>query len=281
MIKRVKHSSIDFKKWDAAITANPDKHNWFMFSWYLNAVAPTWDALVYKDYQAVFPLVKRWRGIKFYYQPFFTRAFEIMGNGVDNNIEKKIYDTLNSGTSYGSVNIENSHFLEGNANYQVLDIQLCTYSQNTKRNIKKAEKAGVEIEDIDIELFMLFYVEHNSKKFKEYKSKHYKQLKKLLLAAHEKGFLHLKRSFLKSTVAVAAYLVSGEKALYLCAAINSEGKSVGASHYMVHRFIETNKRQISTLDFGGSNISGVARFYKGFGAEDKQYSIMPVGHSKK
>lgn len=281
MIEHVKHKKVDLRKWDAAVNQNQEKHNWFMQSWYLNAVVPNWSALVYKDYKMVFPVVNRWRGLPYYYQPFFTRAYEILGGDTNEVLEKDFYSKLKGSMCYGQINIENSHFLNLNAKYQWLDLNLCEYSQNTKRNIKKAEKAGVKINDIDIEAFIDFYRTQNSAKFSEYKNKHYKQLYNLLSSAQERGFLQLKSSGVKTTEAVAAYLLNSDKALYLCAAISKEGKRNGVSHYLIHHFIESNKHKLNSLDFGGSNVDGVARFYKSFGATDKEYSVMPLGLSNK
>ena len=58
MINYIEHKDIDFKKWDSCV-ANSLNRLIYGFSWYLDVVCNDWDALVYNDYEAVFPLPKR------------------------------------------------------------------------------------------------------------------------------------------------------------------------------------------------------------------------------
>ncbi|MEL0145610.1 MAG: hypothetical protein VW808_01680, partial [Schleiferiaceae bacterium] len=72
-LKYIPHTEIDFERWDrcVAATAHPQPYG---FSWYLNWVAPTWDALIYGDYEVVFPLFPREKnGISFTTRPYGTQ----------------------------------------------------------------------------------------------------------------------------------------------------------------------------------------------------------------
>lgn len=61
MIQFVQNADIIKKKWDDCI-AHSVNERIYAYSWYLNIVAPNWDALIMDDYQAVFPVVhqKKW-----------------------------------------------------------------------------------------------------------------------------------------------------------------------------------------------------------------------------
>ena len=55
-IQYVDHHQIDPAKWDCAVLQSPHPLVYGLFN-YLNAVCDTqWDALIYNDYEAVFPL---------------------------------------------------------------------------------------------------------------------------------------------------------------------------------------------------------------------------------
>jgi hypothetical protein len=73
-INYLTHTEIDKTKWDLSL----DKcYNGlvYAYSWYLDTMTnEKWDALVYKDYEAIFPLPygNKWY-LKFLYQPYFCQ----------------------------------------------------------------------------------------------------------------------------------------------------------------------------------------------------------------
>ena len=101
-----------------ACVANSFNRLIYGFSWYLNVVCDDWDALVYNDYEAVFPLPKRKKwGIDYIYQPFFCQQLgvfsqkEVAIESFLNCIPKQIkYLELNVGSSNSFVVKENSNY---------------------------------------------------------------------------------------------------------------------------------------------------------------------------
>ena len=53
-----------------------------------------------------------------------------------------------------------------------------------------------------------------------------------------------------------------------------EGKSMNAMHYLLDHLIEKHAGQQIVLDFEGSSIPGLAHFFKSFGAEKKEFSLL-------
>ena len=53
--------------------------------------------------------------------------------------------------------------------------------------------------------------------------------------------------------------------------VTDNGKSKGAMHLLFDYFIRQNSGKHYLLDFGGSSVDSVARFYKNFGAKDCLY----------
>jgi hypothetical protein len=48
-------------------------------------------------------------------------------------------------------------------------------------------------------------------------------------------------------------------------------KKTGAMFFLINNFIREYARKKVTLDFEGSNLPGLARFYTGFGSEEYVY----------
>jgi hypothetical protein len=55
MINYLRHNEIDHEQWDDCIKDSP-RVKPYGFSWYLDIMAPGWEALTDDEYDAVFPL---------------------------------------------------------------------------------------------------------------------------------------------------------------------------------------------------------------------------------
>ena len=59
--------------------------------------------------------------------------------------------------------------------------------------------------------------------------------------------------------------------VFLKSGVSGEGKSYGYMHLLFDMFIKKHSGAGILLDFGGSSVESVARFYKNFGAKDCVY----------
>src|ERR1043165_4983232 len=76
-IKILKRKEVDEQRWNAAVDAAVFSLP-YAYTWYLDAVAENWDALVWNDYEAVMPLVwLRKLGIKCLYQPYYCQQLGV------------------------------------------------------------------------------------------------------------------------------------------------------------------------------------------------------------
>ena len=77
MIKHLRHNEVDKKKWDDCID-NAFNGIIYAYSWYLDIVCPTWDALIEDDYEKVMPLTHNNKlGISYLYPPLFTQQLGV------------------------------------------------------------------------------------------------------------------------------------------------------------------------------------------------------------
>jgi len=52
---------------------------------------------------------------------------------------------------------------------------------------------------------------------------------------------------------------------------STEGKNTGASHFLFDSIIQTYAGKQITMDFEGSSVHSIARFYEGFGAQQETF----------
>jgi lipid II:glycine glycyltransferase (peptidoglycan interpeptide bridge formation enzyme) len=155
------------------------------------------------------------------------------------------------------------------------------FSTNTKRNIKKAENNKVRIAMIDSKTFFSFFKYHFSKQFgRALKRKDYTVLLRLLsFGNYHKYFtnLYYAATSPNGKILAAAFFIKYKNKLYYLDGISSnEGRNVSAMFAIFDRVINAHTEQNLILDFEGSNIDNVARFYKGFGAIETYYPTLII-----
>ncbi len=64
-------------------------------------------------------------------------------------------------------------------------------------------------------------------------------------------------------------LLHGNRAINIVNVSSAEGKKNGSAHFLFDKIISTlaAENQNTILDFEGSSVPGIARFYEGFGAQ--------------
>jgi hypothetical protein len=148
------------------------------------------------------------------------------------------------------------------------------YNTNTRRNILKAIQNKIYISQVyDIPLFLEFTRKNLAGKAPEVKPHHYAALSKVISYAtyHQIGQIYGAYDSANDLVAAAFFLTSNQKSIYLAASSDSKGTSQSAMFLLIDTFIRNNAGKSMILDFEGSNIPGIARFYNGFGASPMVY----------
>ncbi|MEO8148440.1 MAG: hypothetical protein ABI723_12415 [Bacteroidia bacterium] len=286
MIKYLKHTEINKSKWDATIKQS---HNGliYAYSWYLDIASPGWEALINEDYKEVFPITgKKKYGIDYIYPPFFIQQLGLFSSKEIN--KQNLNDFLNAVPSKfkfieynlnwknnflinGFESKENlTHHLSLNNNYEKL---YSAYSQNLKRNLKKAAASNLVIEkNIDASVLIKIFRAHRGADIAKLKTKNYETLIKLIdEAKRHKAVEIIGVNHNNNICAGAVFLKSNNKFIFIFSAADETAKATGAMPFLIDYFIKENAATANVLDFEGSNNIDLARFYKGFGAEEKIY----------
>jgi hypothetical protein len=67
------------------------------------------------------------------------------------------------------------------------------------------------------------------------------------------------------------WMTNGARFINLMNFTTKEGRDNGAMHHLVDMFIRSNVGKPMFIDFEGSSIESIARFYQSFGAENLPY----------
>jgi hypothetical protein len=282
MISLHSQQTLDRAAWDEMIE---ESHNYSLFgqSWLWDAACANWHALVLDDYMAglVLPIKKKW-GIQYAYNPLFIRECgvysrkkispEIIQKFI-NAIPRKLFsiDLFLNETS------GNSTFTQ--RVFQTLSLQhpietlRKNYNENTRRNIRKAEKDDVLLSyGTNAATVTFMFLKYKLPEIKELKSSDEIMLRQMLQTAinRNQGFT---ASVMKGDecLASAGFIHHKDTLLYFKGSVSDTGRQVGAMHFLMDQVLEKYATKFKVFDFGGSNQPEVARFYKGLGGIDNVY----------
>ena len=286
---------IDRTKWDACIKKSINRQV-YACSWYLDIVSNNWDALIYGDYELVFPIVfKKIFIFKKIYHPFFCQQlgpFSSNRNLLSNeDLLLKILEYLNKNYNKFHFSINNhcafsikdvvknqSSVISLDRINLELDLKLdykiiySNYSQNTKRNLQKNTHYRFVIKEMnDIDLFIDLYKKNVGYK-SNLKGKHYKIMQSLIRTCVMKKIGHIIGLYDKVNNLVAcAFFVSYFHRDILLFHFSSKMMNVNVMVSLIDKYISLNSSKNKFLDFEGSSIPNIKRFYKGFGSLEKNY----------
>jgi len=286
-IRFVENSDIDHERWDQCV-ANSPFGIVYAYSWYLDRICPHWDALVWGNYLYIMPLVNNSKlGIRYVYQPFFTQQLGVFSNflpepDIVNQFLHAIperFRLTDMNLNLGNTPTISSFKISQNTTFHLELHQSLTgirslYNANTRRNIQKAVQNKVFISQVyDIPMFLKFTQINLKDKSPEVKSKHYQALQKVISYALYTQLGEIYGAFDSGNNLIAAvfFVGSNQKVIYLAASSNTRGTEQSAMFLLIDTFIQNNIGKNLMLDFEGSNIPGVARFYSGFGALPQRY----------
>jgi hypothetical protein len=283
-IRYCKRHEVEDAKWNACITAAPNGLV-YAYSFYLDAMAGRWDALVLGDYEAVMPLT--WRnkwGVYYLYQPPFCAQLGVFGKGLNEEVVRLFLTAIPQwfqywdfyGNQQNLFRFDDYPVLE-RVNY-VLPLHLPyeqlekSYRENTRRNIRKSKTygCGVKKEVAVEEIIALSKMQSQQSATKDDAYEKFAALYKLM---QQKGMAKTYgiASVQGQLIASAVFFFSHKRAYYILVGNHPNGRTLGASHALIDAFIQDHAGQDLLLDFEGSDLRNLAFFYSSFGAVAESY----------
>lgn len=286
-IKRILRDQLDHEKWDACV-ASVQSPQPYGFSWYLDWVSPNWEALVYGDYEAIWPIFpsKKWR---FSYS---TRPYGTQSTGpfakipLSDDLLKAFLEKAMSLVQYAEFFIApgvqlpkplaseslSNFTLSLNQSYEALR---SGYSKQIKRNLKKAEATSVELDSwVSVEEASKLWQRDIMPKTK-IQPEQWQGLVRLLEFCHyqKRARILAVRDEYNQLVAAQIWVVWMGRSTLLLNASNSWAKDHGITTWLIDTHIKEHIGKAHIIDFEGSSIPGLARFYSGFGSTDHPFSM--------
>lgn len=281
-ISYIKHNAIDKLKWDNCIS-NSHNHLVYAESWYLDIVcSKQWDALIMGDYDAVMPLpLKRKYGVTYVQQPLWTQQLgvfsstelkdEVLNKFIDAIPEKLMMISINLNErnvlQYREIIQKTNYVLSLNREYDQL---IQGYSANTRYMLRRYITSEIAVlESTDVDAFIAFVRANRPVPIDD---KHYITLSEIARYILDKGkgkiILVRKQG---RTIAAALFLISKNRIIYRAGISSSLGKEHKAMFFLLDHVIHQYANSDYIFDFEGSEIKGIAHFFKGFGSTNRPY----------
>ncbi|RPD50769.1 hypothetical protein [Paracnuella aquatica] len=284
-IRHLKRAEIDPTKWDACIDASPNGLV-YAYSWYLDAMCDQWDGLVLDDYAAVMsiPWRKKW-GIKYVYTPAFVQQLGLIGN-IGQPLLAIFLSRLPQICSFGDyhLNFDNpnpnlvvrSNFLLS-LNQQYSTIQK-GYNKHLQRNLSRTVNSGLTYEkDDNFNKAITNFRSIFSQDLPGVKKRDYDNLTHF--CANNKNWIIRKVIDNSGAIVATALILTAKNRYYLLLpAVTAAGRALSAGHFMIDQFIQEHAGSNAFLDFEGSDLPGVKRFYASFGGVNQPYFFHHWNH---
>jgi len=287
-IKLLHNRDIDLPRWDNIILGASNSRV-YAESWYLDIIHPDWMGIIYNDYEYVMPVIvsRKW-GISYLFQPTYAQQHGIFPTSTPKitfeilESLQKYYSYFNLSLNALNVDVAYRYQVEERKNY-ILSLQLQVediwqgYNSHTKRYVKKAIRSCNVSKHVNAGDYLQLKQEFGPKGLK---SKNLAKLKLIILKAMEqnRGLIYGAYSHRNELIAAAFFIIEPKRITYLNSVSNSEGKETRAMYAIVNQFITEHAGQNYLLDFEGSNIEGIARFFEGFGAQPETYQHIRYNH---
>jgi hypothetical protein len=286
MIRFLQNSEIDRLAWDACIN-NSGVNLVYGLSWYLDLVSPGWCGLAEDDYVAVMPLpVKKKYGISYIMQPLYVQQLGVFSqNELTQEKTEEFVNAIPGHCRYIALNFNYSNQLRTgffsqslNSNFELALDPLYEYieegySSNTRRNLQKAVGLNIRFDGTADELIEL-KIQNTGANRRRIPPQ---QIRNLVSSIMDRGSGFICTASLNEKICAAVFFIHHQKRIYyLIPVSNPTGKEKKAMFAIIDVIIQKFAGSSMVLDFEGSNIPGLARFFEGFGAENRQYPTLIV-----
>jgi len=274
--------NIDILKWDRCIETAMNSMP-YAFSYYLDNMAPDWQAIVAGDYKTVMPLTWRKKfGITYLYQPAFTQQLGVFSDAVVDYgmLETMLAETkkhfgfaeifLNYRCDFPGTSSQHNFILNLGRSYP--DIR-AGYKTDLVNNLRQSGKTALRYTECELVSALENFRTAYATRFPHVTNNDYKAFKSLCEFARENQKLVLRAVYDEAgaILSSALFISDCRRLILLQSFTSSEGRHRHANHYLLDRVIHEFAGSQLTLDFEGSEVPGIAHFYRNFGAADQPY----------
>lgn len=280
-LRKIKRKDLDLEKYSNALN---DSLNYRIYAeyWYLDVLMDeNWECWIYGDYEVIMPIPFQLKlGVKFVLQPTYCQQLgvfykEEISKELFQQFEKKLHKKFvrsycfneeNTETFHPKGQLKSNYVLDLNRPYETIKKQ---FSKSTKWNLKQFEKSEQKVEsETNIARILDFKEKKSTLSFSKDK------LENLMNVLAQKDKLHIYTLKAHENLeAYACFINSKNRVLYLNSTATQLGKKLGFPTGLLNHILEKYQNQSCLFDFEGSNIPALKSFFKGFGSQEKKYTL--------
>jgi len=289
-IRYLERNEIDTIKWDHCIRNAP---NGLIYarSFYLDAMAENWSALVAGDYQYVMPLTwNKKYGFIYLYQPAFTAQLGVFFNGrEDSSILEKFIERTQMRFRFCEICLNFANKVSGTtdrANY-ILNLDKIYseirlgYKKRLLENLWEAESFRLNyLESTDYRKTIHLFKSQYGNRFPHVRETDYLHFEKLCNEMTRNKMIFIRQvtdpsgSLLNSSI-----FFRDDRRIYNIMSVSvPDGREKRAHFFLLDQLILEFARQNLILDLEGSELPGVAEFYRKFGTVNQPYPFLKYNH---
>jgi hypothetical protein len=288
MIRYYSPTEINRDRWDKLIAASLNSLP-YACTWYLDAIhGDQWGALIEDDYTFVMPIPEKSKwAIAYLSTPLFIQQLGIFSEvPVEESKAQSFLNELKTKFSYIDFNMNYGNPIESDALFttnQRTNLILTipddrtlirnSFSENTLRNIQKAEKLKLYYGTCSVRSVINLFSENKAATLPNWNGKNYIVLERLFHMASLRGFARSMGMYSQrhELLCGAIFIEWNGRSIFLFSGNSEEGKGSGAMAYLIYQYILDAPAGTSVFDFEGSDNPGLKRFYESFGAIEQNY----------
>lgn len=277
MIKKLNYREIDFVKYDHCLEQSLQK-NYYAKKEILDQLCKDWELLIHGDYEFVMPIpIKKKFGLKIVIMPLFCQQLGIFGPEKNGQIERKFLNFFKKNYkifsySFNFQNLHNADLIK-KKNYFIQKTDYILLRKNYFKGRKSTVKTAQYLDMKELKAAQHFeFIKINFKGLeKKGDSEQFFTYLHFLEAASK---LKLFGSYFKDELTNIAIVIDDDQCFSLLGLINDEKFKIhnGAS-YLIDRILKENIAE-KCFNFMGSNIRGIEVFFKSFGSDLQEYSVL-------
>ncbi len=291
-IQLISRSKLNTEKYDACI-ASAIRPMPYAFSAHLDIVARHWKVVVLGDYEMVMPIAynRKLLGVPQIYHPFYAQQLGAFGRfqrdvvvvkamlAALSKFYVKVNMQLNAANPIPKINgwdfrLRTNYQLNLNQPYSTIQK---SYRKGHKSNIKASQSMNyMESGTLSVDAFAKIMASLPTTvglrslmdlvELYGLNSIHVARLNSGKIGAL--GFFPRLRHFIKGQ----------DRIIYLVGHTTDAGRQAFSGHYLIDSMIKANAETDTIFDFEGSELPGVASFFRGFGPENQAYAIALKTH---
>lgn len=285
MIYYLKNDEISRERWDACLMEIPAVRPYAM-SWYLDIMAPGWEALVDDDYLSLFPLpIRRKYGFSYVATPVFLQQLGLYtADGDRIKIAGEFISFMPEFIRLVDLCIGQEAAVPGftmspRYNYELklsdpYDRVWISYMTDCRRNINIARRYPQDIvEDVKPGELISLYRNHTARKTKSIDDPAYRRLHALMEHCTASGtgrILGVRSPKGKLLWGIFMIELCGRSTLLFTAG-SRKSRELRTSYLVIDHIIQSHAGTGQIIDFAGSSVPSIAIFMRSFGGEKNTY----------